>query len=317
MDALRTRIAEFIGLPQVLEPPAVEVVDRRAKEGYTRSLLRYAAPDADPVDAFLFEPTGGTSKGNVLALHQHNSQWGIGKSEIAGLAGDPLQAFGPALARRGVTVLAPDAIGFESQFSASHADTLLAPTLTKPGSSPDGWLQYYNQMAHRLICGDLLIRKMVMDCQAAVSVLQRVNSESTPIGVLGHSMGGGVALFVGALDTRVAFVCSSGAVSSYRYKRAHGIGLEMAMIIPGFAAHFETADLIRCIAPRPVLVVSAEQDSMSGDAADVVRDARAAFDDAGAGGRLAHVRVAGGHGLDRQRFDAIVEWTTEHVETAG
>jgi hypothetical protein len=193
----------------------------------------------------------------------------------------------------------------------------VAPTLTKPGSSPDGWLQYYNQMAHRLVCGDLLIRKMVMDCQAAVSVLQRVSSEPMPIGVLGHSMGGGVALFVGALDTRVAFVSSSGAVSSYRYKRIHGIGLEMSMIIPGFAAHFETADLIRCIAPRPVLVVSAEQDPASGDAADVVRDARAAFEDADAGGHLTHVHAGGGHGLDHQRFDVIVEWAAGHVETAG
>jgi dienelactone hydrolase len=317
MNSLRPRIAEFIRLPQVLEPPTVTVIERHADEGYARSLFRYAAPDGDRVEAFLFEPSVGAAKGKVLVLHQHNSQWGIGKSEIAGLTGDPLQAFGPAFARRGMTVLAPDAIGFESRLDVPYADTSVAPSLTKPGSSPHGWLQYYNQMAHRLVHGDLLMRKMVMDCQTAISVLRHAGSEAGPVGVLGHSMGGGVALFVGALDTRAAFVCSSGAVGSYRYKRAHGIGLEMAMIIPGFAAEFEMADLIRCIAPRSVLVVSAETDPASGDASDVVRAARDAFDARDAGDRLTHLHVAGDHGLDVERFDAIVKWTAEQVEGAG
>ncbi len=317
MNSLRTRIAQFIGLPHVSDPPIVQVVDRHADEGYTRSLLRYSVPDGDQVEAFLFEPRAGASKGNVLALHQHNSQWRIGKSEIAGVMGDPLQAFGPVLARRGVTVLAPDTIGFESRLGMPHSDASIAPTLTKPGSSPDGWLQYYNEMAHRLVHGDLLIRKMVLDGQAAVSVLQRYTLGAAPTGVLGHSMGGAVGLFVGALDTRVAFVCSSGAVSSFRYKRARGIGLEMAMIIPGFAVHFETADLIRCIAPRPVLVVSAEEDPASGDASDVLREAREAFAALDVSGRLDHLHVPGGHELDRRRFDAIVAWTAEQVETAG
>ena len=39
----------------------------------------------------------------------------LGKAEVAGLAGEPLQAFGPALARRGVVVLAPDSICFEDR----------------------------------------------------------------------------------------------------------------------------------------------------------------------------------------------------------
>ena len=317
MSSLRTRIAEFIGLPAVPDPPISQVVDRYTDAGYTRTLLRYPAPDGEQIEAFCFEPSTGASKGGVLVLHQHNSQWALGKSELAGLVGDPYQAFGPALARRGLTVLAPDAIGFESRLGASHSDTSVAPVLTKPGSSPNGWLQYYNQMAHRLVHGDLLIRKMVRGCQAAISVLERISSESAPIGVIGHSMGGGVALFVGALDARIGFMCSSGAVSSYRYKCARGIGLEMAMIIPGFAAHFETVDLIRCIAPRPVLVVSADEDPASGDAADVVRDAREAFEAADAGGHLVHFHVSGGHGLDHQRFGAIVEWAAEQIETAG
>src|SRR5438046_479460 len=147
MDMIRERIAQFIGLPPVAESPTAQVVDRQSHAGYIRSLLEYSAPDSDPIEAFMFEPTGKAAMGGVLVLHQHNSQWMIGKSEIAGLVGDPMQAFGPALARRGVTVLAPDAIGFESRVGRPAVNASLAPTLTKPGSSADGWLQYYNQMA--------------------------------------------------------------------------------------------------------------------------------------------------------------------------
>src|SRR4029450_974117 len=91
--------------------PALRVLDRWREGGYARSLVEYPAPDGDRIEAYLFEPDATPTRA-VLALHQHNSQWTMGKSEIAGLTGDPLQAFGPALARRGVLVLAPDAVGF-------------------------------------------------------------------------------------------------------------------------------------------------------------------------------------------------------------
>lgn len=41
----------------------------------------------------------------VLINHQHNGERHLGKSEVCGLAGNPLQAFGPELARHGFVVL--------------------------------------------------------------------------------------------------------------------------------------------------------------------------------------------------------------------
>jgi dienelactone hydrolase len=219
------------------------------EEGYTRSLIRYGAPDGDEIPAFLFEPVGGGGRGGVLALHQHNSQWELGKSEIAGLAGDPFQAFGPALARAGVTVLAPDLVGFETRLRPAGAGAALAPPLHKTYSTADGWLQHYNQMAHRLVQGGLLINKLLGDAAVGLSVLQRAEDvEPSRVGVLGHSHGGHVALFLAGLDVRVSFACVSGATCSYRHKLAHGTGLDMALVIPDFARQFELADLIRCTA---------------------------------------------------------------------
>jgi hypothetical protein len=156
---------------------------------------------------------------------------------------------------------------------------------------------------------DLLMRKMLDDCQAAVSVLRRAVPGGVPLGVLGHSLGGIVALFLGALDTRLDFTCASGAAGSYRHKLARHIGLEMTLVIPGFASRFDIDDVMRCVAPRRLFVVSPDGDFASEDASALVEAVRPAFRGAGGDERLVHLRVPGGHALDEQRFDAMVDWT--------
>ena len=305
-----------MGLSLPSDPPPVNVLERVPEQGYTRSLIRYTAPDGDQISAFLFEPTGSGKHGGVLVLHQHNSQWELGKSEIAGFSGDPLQAFGPALARSGATVLAPDLVGFESRLRPAGAGAALAPSLHKTYSTADGWLQYYNQMAHRLVQGDLLIDKLLVDAAVGLSVLQRAKDvEPSRVGVIGHSHGGHVALFLAALDVRVSFSCVSGATCSYQHTLANGTGLDMALVIPGFARHFDLSDLLRCAAPRKMFVVSSDADPFASDAEDLVRDASASFADAGCPGHLQHLRVPGPHALDARRFDAIVDWIL--AETVG
>lgn len=77
--------------------------------------------------------------GGVVVFHQHNGEFQFGKSAVAGDAGDPFQAFGPALARRSLAVLAPDSIAFEDRRGAVK------------GTDPDyyDWLQHYNAMSCR------------------------------------------------------------------------------------------------------------------------------------------------------------------------
>jgi dienelactone hydrolase len=306
VDSVRDELRAFLKLQPAYRPPTAHLLERTDEDGYTRSLLRYHTADSDQVDAFLFEPSG-SSGGAVLALHQHNSQWEIGKSEIAGLLGDPLQAFGPALARRGVTVLAPDATGFESRMKSAGWGTSLAPPLNRPHSTAEGWLQYYNEMAYRLVRGDLLMTKILHDCFSALEVL-RSHSKVLRPGVVGHSFGGTIALFLAAVDTSVAFTCSSGALCSYRQKMASGTALEASLVIPGFQTHFDLDDVLRCAAPRKMLIVSSDRDAQSVDAPRLVENARQEFVKQGAGFDLQHVRVPGEHALDQNRFDLIVNW---------
>jgi hypothetical protein len=70
-------------------------------------------------------------------------------------------------------------------------------------------------------------------------------------------------------------------------------------------------DLIRCVAPRRLFVVSSEDDPVAADASDLVARAEPAFTQANCPDHLAHLRVAGGHALDARRFHAIVDWVAQ------
>ncbi len=307
MDALRSRIRTFLGLKHHERAGAPAVHGELREDGFTRKMLSYATSDGDTVEALLLEPVAAKLRGAIVALHQHNSEWTLGKSEIAGLAGDPLQAFGPALARAGITVLAPDAVGFESRCVTPGYGGTVGPRIAKAHGTADGWLQYYNHAMHRLVRGELLMAKVLADVEAAVTAIQDL-SGAEQVGLVGHSYGGNVALFAAGLDPRIAFACASGAACSFRHKLAHGTGLEMALVIPGFARHFDIDDLMRCVAPRKLLIVSSDEDPFAADAPDLVAAAKPDFLAAGAEENLQHLRVKGGHALDTHRFSAIVEW---------
>jgi acetyl esterase/lipase len=186
---------------------------------------------------------------------------------------------------------------------------MLAPSLTKALSTAEGWLQYYNHVAYRLVRGELLMSKMLSDCAAALTVLHQLTKISR-LGVVGHSFGGNIALFLAALDVRIAFACVSGAACSFRHKMASGTALEGALIIPAFCRHFDLEDLLRCVAPRRMLVVSSDGDPYAADAADLIEKALPAFEATACGDHLEHLRAIGPHALDQGRFDSIVEWMT-------
>ncbi|KAF0242493.1 MAG: hypothetical protein FD180_3876 [Planctomycetota bacterium] len=282
--------------------PAVDVLERCACDGYEQLRIQYAGDEDDMIAAFLLIPPAQGPRPAVLIHHQHNGERHWGKSEVCGLAGNPLQAFGPALARRGFVVLAPDSIAFEDRRAGRQG--------TQPAPDPEeDWLQHFNQMAYRLLRGDTLMRKVLSDALRGTAVLAgdpRVDARR--VGLLGHSYGGNTVLFQAAVDDRVAFACSSGAAASFRQKFAAGTGIEMAEVIPGFAQRWDIDDLIGAASPRRMLIVSAAEDKYSQDAADIVHRARTACVADGVPDHLEHQPYPGGHALTSDRFEGIVRW---------
>jgi dienelactone hydrolase len=212
-----------------------------------------------------------------------------------------LQAFGPALARRGLFVLCADVISFEDRRANARG---IEP-------HPDDWLQHYNACAHRLVTGDLFLRAILEDALRAVDVLVE-RSDVTSIGVLGHSMGGTIALWHAAIDERVSYACVSGSGASLKRRIADGTGLSMLELIPDLAHTFEVADVMAQIAPRPLLVVCGDDDKYAADTPEVVEQVRGHWSDPSA---LRSVRSGRGHDLDAARFGLIVEWLSEAAST--
>ncbi len=239
----------------------------------------------------------------MLVHHQHNGEYRLGKSEPAGVAGDRLQAFGPALGARGVIVLAPDSICFGDRRRQRSG---LEPEVSDR-------LQHHNEFTDRLLGGDLLARKVLSDSALAVSLLASLPAvRSDRIGMLGHSYGGSTALFHAPLDERVRFACASGAACTYRTRLAAGTGIELAQIIPGFTQRFDLEDLVRCMAPRPLLLASATRDPYSQDADEIEKAVRPTYEALDATEELEHVRADAGHPLTEDRFNRIIDWTTAH-----
>lgn len=297
---LRGEIKNFLNFKSEKAKVEFEIHAKHKKENYTRFLLSYTGDEGDKISAYLLVPNGEGPFPGALINHQHNSEWQLGKSEVCGLAGDSLNAFGSHLANKVVVVLAPDSICFEDR------------RRTKSGLEKDenkDWLQHYNEMCYRLVKGDTLMRKVLSDASLGVSLLSSHPAvDSSRIGTLGHSYGGNIVLFLSALDERIKFACSSGAACSYQNKMSAGTGIEMAEVIPGFAEKFAISDLVKCIAPRNLLLVSATEDKYSKDANKVEEKGRKAYAALGEPDKLEHKRFKGSHQLTEKRFNYIVNW---------
>ena len=302
MVSLRDEIMEAIG---VVSPNAVSCVKYRLLEatkedGYTRQLIEYGSY-GDKVIAFLLLPEVLDKNPAVLIHHQHNREHHLGKSEVCGLAGNPLQAFGPELVKRGFVVLAPDSICFEERRKNAYGMEPLAEGF-------DFW-QHYNEMCYHIIKGGSLMKKVLDDAISGITLLSNFKYvDNERIGTLGHSMGGNTVLFLSALDERIAFSCASGSACTYENRMENNVGIEMTSVIPNFNSKYDIYDLVSCIAPRRLLIVSAEDDKYSRDASYIVEKASPAYLEYEALHNLNHKRYPGGHGLMKERFDFIIEW---------
>ena len=299
MSEMRKDIAKLIGidLSEMAVDNSVEytVLSSDKEDGYTRQYIRYIS-GAETVPAYLLIPDKQGNNPAVLINHQHNREHHLGKSEVCGLAGNPLQAFGPALAKKGFVVLAPDAVCFEERRNDTSVEGF------------DFW-QHFHEVCYRIVKGDCMMKQVLTDAMNGISLLAGLPYvDKQHIGTLGHSMGGNTVLFLAALDERISFACASGSACTYEHRMANGVGIEMASVIPGFHGKYDIDNLVALTAPRKLLLVSAEEDKYSMDAPEIVEKAGKAFEEKGVPENLHHKRYPGGHAMTEERFDFIIEW---------
>lgn len=289
----RRALWRLLGSAPASCPLDARVVERARIDGAVREKITYAVEPAERVAAYLFLPDAAPPRPAVLCIHQHHGEFHLGKSEPAGLAGNPEQFYALALARRGYVTLAPDALGFEER---QHG-----------GLRGQEFERF--EANRRLTEGSSLQAKMVSDlCRALDYLVARPEVRRTAIGCLGHSLGGQETLFLAALDTRVRVAVASCGFSSYRALFAAHLNHNFAAYVPGLAAGGDLDRVLALVAPRPFLVLAGRDDPifpLAGVRA-TVRAARLAYADAR--GRLTLRIVPGGHAFSSTMQRAAYAW---------
>ena len=173
--------------PEELEPLEVEQLEAEQLTGehgleVKRLKIAYSVGGGGPVTAHLYLPKGASDedpRAAVLALHPTSP---LGKAIVGGAGDRPNRAYGLELAQRGYVVLAPDYPSFGDDVEYNfHTDPYVSGTM-----------------------------KGVVNHRRGVDVLAgRKEVDPQRIGIIGHSLGGHNAMFLGAFDRRVKAVVSS------------------------------------------------------------------------------------------------------------
>lgn len=224
-------------------------------DAYERQLWYLRSERGVTVPFFLFVPTDSEPPHPVVfTIHGHND---TGKELLAGTAHTDAQReaihqqrrdTAIQAVRRGYAAIAPDMRGFGA-LAASNPD-------------PDGDRACTHMQKTAQLYGRSLLGDRVWDVLQLVDFVERRSVlDADRIGITGHSGGGAVALFAGALDQRFRVVAPN----------AYFCALEESILpidhcacnyVPGLLRIGELWDIAGLVAPRPLAVATGEHDQI-------------------------------------------------------
>lgn len=230
----------------------VEVVEEVRDEGFVRRQVQYAVPSGQ-ASAVICVPDGLTEPAPlVYCHHQHAGQFDLGKSEVLGLRGHPDQQYAAELARAGFVTIAADAIGFEDR--------------NWSGDQNISWFE----LSARLVRGRTLLADALQEISLAIDLgLSLPEVREGPVGFIGHSFGGRMALWAPAWDPRIRASVSNCGCISYRESAARDAGFQADTVVPGLAERFDVEDLLEAAPDCSFLVLAGTEDRWSRGADDL------------------------------------------------
>lgn len=173
-----------------LPPFNARVLDSITGSGYTRYTISFTVAEHEDLPALLYlpsDPEKGKKIPAVIALHGTDR---LGKLSVAGQSALANRDYAKKLAERGYVVLAPDYPDF-------------------------GGLEHYDFDGDRYQSGTM---KGIFDHIRCVDYLQSLPLvDPDKIAVIGHSLGGHNAIFLGAFDQRIKVVISSSGWTLFPY----------------------------------------------------------------------------------------------------
>ena len=82
----------------------------------------------------------------------------------------------------------------------------------------------------------------------------------------------------------------------------------MAEVIPNFTTKYDIDDLLKLVYPRQILIVSADSDKYSQDAKQIYQSVKKEIGKPNPEKNYHCKEFQGGHKLDQQRFEYIINW---------
>jgi hypothetical protein len=295
---LRRRVRECLGL-QPAERVALNVRQLWKQErrlGTIEKILFTAEPAVD-VPAYLCLPRNVEPPYPVMICVQGHS---TGMHLSIGVRADdetrPMRVsgdrdFGLGCLRRGVAALCIEQRSFGER-GERHLDQV----------SPH---MCHDAAMHALMLGRTLLGERVWDIDRGIDYLAaRGDMDLKRLGVMGNSGGGTASVFAAAVLPRVRFAMPSSYFCTFR-DSIMSIYHCADNYLPGLLRYAEMADVLGLFAPRPVVLVNGQKDSIFPIAGTrrAFRDLRRIYRACGAADRCHLVVGRGGH-----RFYARQAW---------
>lgn len=223
------------------------------KDGYRIESLTYEAQPGEKIPALLLVPDTATAENpvpGIVVLHQHNGEFHLGKSEPAGLAGNPMHHTAVALVREGYAVLCADALCFEERQDS---------TGKLKGVDYERF-----EFLREIVRGRSLAWKNILDIKQAVTYLsERPEVNSDLIGCYGHSMGSTHAWLAGPVEPRLKCIIGNCCLPTYEAIEKEHLLHCFPNFVPGWINYGDTPEIASLIAPRILHLNFGEKDSGS------------------------------------------------------
>ncbi len=189
LDSMQQTMGRLPAIDHADVPPT-KVIATEKREGYTRYTIRFLAAPDEWVPAFLYIPEQVGPPERLPAMLALHGTGALGKRLIDGESPLRNRSYARELAEKGYVVIAPDypSMGELSDYDFS-TDRYESGTM--------------KALVNHIRCLDLLVGRDDVDPDR--------------MGVIGHSLGGHNAMFVGAFDERLKVVVASCGWTPFAY----------------------------------------------------------------------------------------------------
>jgi dienelactone hydrolase len=249
-ENIRNLIDYLWGDKPELVPLNPQNISEVHEKGYTRIKMQITVentgnPQWDNMSFFILIPDEprATPCPLMIVHHQHAGRFDKGKEEPAGLMGDPRQALAVELVQQGYIVACHDALCFSERQEFSEKYTGMTMFML-------------NRTLNFKYCWDV---SRLIDY-----LVTRPDVNASRIGIIGHSLGGQMAIWCAVYDARIRVIisnCGFGKLAGNYSVQETGTFQNYAYYIPGILKYdIRMEQIIGLLCNRSLLVSAGTED---------------------------------------------------------